>query len=93
MAAWLDGWLAERELDVQETTIANYRDVIGCYVTPYRQPSALHGRQTRDPAPGCQQGVDEPLPCKMRYSADAMRVNEYTISQRLQVSCGSRAGP
>ncbi len=35
MAAELDTWLAERELDVQETTVANYRDVIRCYVTPH----------------------------------------------------------
>jgi integrase len=35
VAAELDTWLAERELDVQETTVTNYRDVIRCYVTPH----------------------------------------------------------
>jgi integrase len=31
----LELWLRERELDVQETTVANYRDIIRCYVTPH----------------------------------------------------------
>jgi integrase len=35
VTAELEAWLAEREMDVQETTIANYRDVIRCYVTPH----------------------------------------------------------
>jgi hypothetical protein len=35
LAAELEGWLTERELDVQPTTVINYRDVIGCYITPY----------------------------------------------------------
>ena len=35
VAAELETWLRERELDVQETTVANYRDIVRCYVTPH----------------------------------------------------------
>jgi integrase len=35
VTAELETWLRERELDVQETTVANYRDVIRCYVAPH----------------------------------------------------------
>jgi hypothetical protein len=35
VTAELEAWLCERELDVQETTVANYRDIIRCYVTPH----------------------------------------------------------
>jgi hypothetical protein len=34
LAAELEGWLAERELDVAETTLSNYRDILRCYVIP-----------------------------------------------------------
>jgi hypothetical protein len=30
VAAELDGWLAERELDVEPTTLSSYRDVVRC---------------------------------------------------------------
>src|SRR3982074_2657097 len=32
VSAELEAWITERELDVQETTISNYRDVIRCYI-------------------------------------------------------------
>ncbi|MBG6103839.1 hypothetical protein IW249_004253 [Micromonospora vinacea] len=32
VAAELESWLNERELDVQETTLSNYRDIMRCYV-------------------------------------------------------------
>jgi integrase len=35
VTAELETWLRERELDVQETTVANYRDLVRCYVTPH----------------------------------------------------------
>jgi integrase len=35
VTAELESWLQERELDVQETTVVNYRDIIRCYVTPH----------------------------------------------------------
>src|SRR6516165_292171 len=35
VTAELESWLQERELDVQETTVVNYRDLIRCYVTPH----------------------------------------------------------
>jgi integrase len=35
LAAELDGWLTEREIDVQQTTVVNYRDLVRCYITPY----------------------------------------------------------
>ncbi|KAB1160106.1 site-specific integrase [Micromonospora sp. AMSO12t] len=47
VAAELQGWLDERELDVEETTLCNYRDLIRCYVNPHigsRQLYALDKR-------------------------------------------------
>jgi integrase len=35
VTAELESWLQERELDVAETTVVNYRDIIRCYVTPH----------------------------------------------------------
>jgi integrase len=35
VTAELQTWVHERKLDVQETTVANYRDIIRCYVTPH----------------------------------------------------------
>lgn len=35
LAAELDSWLSEREIDVQLTTVVNYRDLVRCYITPY----------------------------------------------------------
>src|SRR5438045_3999561 len=35
LAAELDGWLNERDLDVQPTTVSNYRDIVRCYINPY----------------------------------------------------------
>ena len=34
VAAELAGWLAERELDVEPTTLSNYRDIVRCYIVP-----------------------------------------------------------
>src|SRR5947209_15067555 len=34
LAAELENWLRERELDLQPTTLSNYRDIIG-YVRPH----------------------------------------------------------
>jgi integrase len=51
VTAELDAWLAERELDVQETTLTNYHDVIRCYVTPHigtRQLYTLDKRVLHD---------------------------------------------
>ncbi|MDT0532123.1 tyrosine-type recombinase/integrase [Micromonospora sp. DSM 115977] len=51
VAAELESWLNERELDVQETTLSNYRDVIRCYVVPHiggRQLYALDKRVIHD---------------------------------------------
>ncbi|MET8088195.1 hypothetical protein [Micromonospora sp. NPDC005237] len=47
VAAELESWLNERELDVQETTLSNYRDIMRCYVVPHigtRQLYALDKR-------------------------------------------------
>jgi integrase len=35
VAAELAGWLAERELDVEPTTLSNYRDIVRCYIVPH----------------------------------------------------------
>ena len=35
LAAELEAWLNERELDVQETTLSNYRDIVRCYIVPH----------------------------------------------------------
>ena len=32
LTAELDAWLAERELDLEATSLANYRDVVRCYI-------------------------------------------------------------
>ncbi|MFE9187830.1 Arm DNA-binding domain-containing protein, partial [Micromonospora haikouensis] len=51
VAAELQGWLDERELDVEETTLCNYRDLIRCYVNPHigsRQLYALDKRIIHD---------------------------------------------
>jgi integrase len=51
LAAELEGWLAERELDVAETTLSNYRDILRCYVIPQigaRQLYALDKRVIHD---------------------------------------------
>jgi integrase len=33
--AELADWLAERELDLEETTLSNYRDIVRCYIEPH----------------------------------------------------------
>jgi integrase len=40
VAAELDGWLSERELDIEETTLDNYRNLFRMYVVPH-----IGGRQ------------------------------------------------
>ncbi|MFC0530426.1 tyrosine-type recombinase/integrase [Phytohabitans kaempferiae] len=35
LAAELEAWLGERELDVQQTTLGNYRDIVRCYIVPH----------------------------------------------------------
>jgi integrase len=35
LTAELDAWLAERELDLEATSLANYRDVVRCYIAPH----------------------------------------------------------
>lgn len=35
VAAELDKWLGERELDLEETTLANYGDLFRCYINPH----------------------------------------------------------
>jgi hypothetical protein len=38
----VSSWLAERELDVEPTTLSNYRDVLRCYIVPHiGTPAAL----------------------------------------------------
>jgi hypothetical protein len=32
LAAELEGWLTEREIDIQPTTVVNYRDLVRCYI-------------------------------------------------------------
>jgi hypothetical protein len=51
LAAELDVWLGERELDVQQTTLGNYRDIVRCYIVPHlgsRQVYALSKRAIHD---------------------------------------------
>jgi integrase len=51
VSAELEAWITERELDVQETTISNYRDVIRCYINPHigsRQLYTLDKRVIHD---------------------------------------------
>lgn len=51
LAAELEQWLGERELDVQETTLGNYRDIVRCYVLPHlgsRQVYTLNKRAIHD---------------------------------------------
>jgi hypothetical protein len=51
LAAELELWLGERELDVQETTLGNYRDIVRCYVLPHlgsRQVYMLNKRAIHD---------------------------------------------
>jgi integrase len=51
VAVELERWLADRELDLQETTVCNYRDVIRCYVIPHigtRQLYALDKQTIND---------------------------------------------
>ncbi len=51
VAVELERWLADRELDLQETTVCNYRDVIRCYVAPHigaRQLYALDKQAIND---------------------------------------------
>jgi Phage integrase, N-terminal SAM-like domain len=40
VAAELSGWLSERELDIEETTLDNYRNLFRMYVIPH-----IGGRQ------------------------------------------------
>ena len=50
-AAELEQWLGERELDVQETTLGNYRDIVRCYIVPHlgsRQVYTLDKRAIHD---------------------------------------------
>jgi integrase len=51
LAAELEVWLGERELDVQQTTLGNYRDIVRCYIVPHlgsRQVYALSKRIIHD---------------------------------------------
>jgi hypothetical protein len=51
LAAELEAWLTERELDVAETTLGNYRDIVHCYVVPHlgsRQVYTLNSRAVHD---------------------------------------------
>lgn len=51
LAAELDTWLVERELDVQSTTLGNYQDIVRCYIVPHigsRQVYALTRRVIND---------------------------------------------
>jgi hypothetical protein len=51
VTAELESWLQERELDVQATTVANYRDIICCYITPHvgsRQLYTMDKRAAHD---------------------------------------------
>jgi hypothetical protein len=51
LAAELDMWLGERELDVQQTTLGNYRDLVRCYINPHlgsRQVYTLTKRAIHD---------------------------------------------
>jgi hypothetical protein len=51
VAAELAGWLAERELDVEPTTLSNYRDVVRCCIVPHvgaRQLYTLDKRVIHD---------------------------------------------
>ncbi|MGN9912766.1 hypothetical protein ACTMTJ_35055 [Phytohabitans sp. LJ34] len=51
LAAELAVWLRERELDVQQTTLGNYRDIVNCYIVPdlgSRQVYALSKRTIHD---------------------------------------------
>jgi integrase len=51
VAAELGGWLAERELDVEETTLDSYRNIIRMYVVPHiggRQLYSLDKRVVQD---------------------------------------------
>ncbi|WP_249714831.1 tyrosine-type recombinase/integrase [Rhizomonospora bruguierae] len=51
LAAELEAWLGERELDVQQTTLGNYRDIVRCYIVPHlgsRQVYALSKRAIHD---------------------------------------------
>ncbi|MEV8517866.1 site-specific integrase [Dactylosporangium sp. NPDC051484] len=51
LTAELEAWLDERELDVAETTLANYRDIVRCYIIPHlgsRQVYTLNSRAIHD---------------------------------------------
>lgn len=51
LAAELEAWLSERELDVAETTLGNYRDIVKCYIVPHlgsRPVYALNSRAIHD---------------------------------------------
>ena len=42
-SAELAAWLAERELDLEATSLANYRDVVRCYIAPHIGRYQLYG--------------------------------------------------
>jgi Phage integrase, N-terminal SAM-like domain len=51
LAAELEVWLGERELDVAGTTLSNYRDIVTCYIVPHlgsRPVYALNSRAIND---------------------------------------------
>ena len=51
VAAELTGWLSERELDIEETTLDNYRNLLRMYVVPHiggRQLYSLDRRAVQD---------------------------------------------
>ncbi|AEV87170.1 tyrosine recombinase XerD [Actinoplanes sp. SE50] len=51
VAAELDGWLSERELDIEETTLDSYKNIIRMYVVPHiggRQLYSLDKRVVQD---------------------------------------------
>jgi hypothetical protein len=42
VAKEFERWLAERELDLEETSLANYRDIMRCYIVPHIGASQLY---------------------------------------------------
>lgn len=60
LAAELEVWLGERELDVQQTTLSNYRDIVNCYIVPHlgsRQVYALPSGPSTTSTRPCSTGA------------------------------------
>lgn len=47
LAAELEAWLGERELDVQQTTLGNYQDIVRCYIVPHLGSRQVYGLSKR----------------------------------------------